>query len=161
MFMLFHSHLMHFDSVWCTFISASSPGSPRGAAKKNVSLTALQTETMFIQLLSCPARGIQNWHLNSLACLQGRPKKSVFLICTMVRQSCRETADPNPGIEKEGFGGPKSNGIKTRRIDGAIKLRICLFPGSVRSPGTCSHYLKGSIFYHSEDLAFYPAQYAR
>lgn len=58
---------------------------------KKGSLTELQTETMFIQLLSCPAWGIQNWHLNSLACLQDRPKKSVFLICTMVRQGCRNS----------------------------------------------------------------------
>lgn len=55
-------------------------------------LTELQPETMFIQLLSYSAWGIQSWHLKTLACLQDRPRKSVFLICTMVRHWCRNNS---------------------------------------------------------------------
>lgn len=55
-------------------------------------LTELQTETLFVQLLSYPAWRIQSWHPKTLACLQDRPKKSVFLICTAVRHRCRNNS---------------------------------------------------------------------
>lgn len=59
---------------------------------KTLSLSVLiQPETIFIQLLSCPAGGMQSWHLKTLASLQDRPKESVFVICTMVRRRQQKT----------------------------------------------------------------------
>lgn len=67
-------------TLYCahTHICLSPCQIQRDSGKTLSSSFLRQPETIFIQLLSYPAWGTQCWHLQTLASLQDRPKKSVF-----------------------------------------------------------------------------------
>lgn len=72
--------------------------SQRNSNKKKVSLTKLQTETMFIQLLSCPARGTGRTGIWTHWPASKTGLRKVFSQFVPWWDRDVETADPNPAL---------------------------------------------------------------